>query len=225
MLSQLRADFTSMVAHELSQPITAIRLSSDVLATESLTKGQAMIVESIQRETRAISDLVADVHAIASIERDRFAVFPVSVEAGALLEAAASFAQTLPGNHPFTCIPAEPGRVWADRARIGQVLRNLLSNAAKYSPPGAPIELRATRPDHQIRIEVIDHGPGVAPEERERIFDKFVRGREEETRGTKGAGLGLYLSRRIVEAHGGSLNVEADAGGGSVFWFELEISE
>ena len=100
-------------------------------------------------------------------------------------------------------------RVVADPERVGQVLRNLLSNAAKYSPDGAPVELRATcvpgpsgKPG-RVRIEVADGGHGVRPDEVGRIFEKFGRGRDEEGRKIPGVGLGLYLSRRIVRAHGG----------------------
>ncbi len=114
-------------------------------------------------------------------------------------------------------------QVLADPERVGQVLRNLLSDAVKYSPEGTPIELRAARKNGRVRIEVADRGPGIRPEDLARIFEKFGRGRDREGRKVPGVGLGLYLSRRIVRAHGTDLTVETESGRGSVFGFELEV--
>jgi signal transduction histidine kinase len=114
--------------------------------------------------------------------------------------------------------------VRADAERIGQVLRNLLSNAAKYAPDGAPIELRAHRRGDRLAIEVADRGPGVSRDEAELIFQKFTRGKGQHERGVAGAGLGLYVSRRIVRAHGaGDLVVQPNPGGGSIFSFQLAL--
>jgi signal transduction histidine kinase len=115
-------------------------------------------------------------------------------------------------------------KVVADRERIGQVLRNLLSNAAKYSPEGVPIELRAKREQEDcVRIEVADHGPGIHPDDRARIFEKFGRGRDREGKKIPGVGLGLYLSRGIVRAHGSDITVDSAPGEGAVFGFELKV--
>ncbi|HEY6581654.1 MAG TPA: ATP-binding protein [Rubrobacter sp.] len=109
----------------------------------------------------------------------------------------------------------------ADPERIGQVLRNLLSNAAKYSPEGTPIELRVIGKQGRVRLEVADRGPGIHPDDQRRIFEKFGRGRDREGHKIPGVGLGLYLSRRIVRGHGSELTVQERPGGGSVFAFEL----
>jgi signal transduction histidine kinase len=103
------------------------------------------------------------------------------------------------------------------------VLRNLVGNAAKYSPEGAPIELRATPHAEHVRIEVVDRGPGIHADDVERIFEKYGRGRDQQGRRVPGAGLGLYVARRIVAAHGSTLTVRSDAGGGAVFGFDLEL--
>ena len=141
----------------------------------------------------------------------------------AILANAAAFARALPGNHPLTLPMATQGMVWADPERIGQVLRNLLGNAAKYSPDGTPIELRVTSEDGRVRLEVVDHGPGIHPDDMARIFEKFGRGRDQLGRRVPGVGLGLYLSRRIVQAHGSDLSVWSEPGAGAAFGFELEV--
>jgi signal transduction histidine kinase len=101
-----------------------------------------------------------------------------------------------------------------------QVLVNLLENAVRYSPPGSNVTVRlARRAPATARIEVRDAGPGLAPDEQARIFDRFVRGAASE--GTSGLGLGLYLCRAIVEQHGGTIGVESAPGAGATFWMEI----
>ena len=111
----------------------------------------------------------------------------------------------------------------ADPERIGQVLRNLLENAAKYSPAGAPIALRARARGSRMRIEVADRGPGIPPQAQRRIFEKFERGRDARGERVPGVGLGLYLSRRLVRMHGSQLTVAPRPGGGATFAFTLGI--
>jgi signal transduction histidine kinase len=103
-------------------------------------------------------------------------------------------------------------------------LRNLLSNAAKYSPEGAPIEIRSSSgaTPGRVRIEVADRGRGVHPDDLDVIFEKFGRGRDRSGREAYGVGLGLYLSRRILQAHGSELTLDPATKEGSVFFFELE---
>jgi signal transduction histidine kinase len=113
--------------------------------------------------------------------------------------------------------------VWADPERIGQVLRNLLSNAVKYSPEGSPVQLCTRREGQWVRVEVIDSGFGIHPEDLVRVFDKFGRGRNAEGTRIRGVGLGLYLSRRIVRAHGSDLTVQSSLNHGSTFGFRLEV--
>ncbi|MDQ5853213.1 MAG: HAMP domain-containing histidine kinase [Chloroflexota bacterium] len=223
-LAVLKADFTAMVAHELGNPLAAVRACADVLATRQLgPEEQATALSVIQSETSVMTTLVADVQAAASVERFDFAVQPRAVPLGELMADAAAFARTLPGNHPFTMSGAPDVVVLADRDRIGQVLRNLLSNAAKYTSAGRPIELQATANGDCAHIAVVDHGNGIHPDDLARIFHKFGRGRDARGQKLPGVGLGLYLSRRIIRAHGGELEVHSTPGVGSVFGFNLEV--
>jgi PAS domain S-box-containing protein len=225
-LAALRADFTAMVAHEIGSPLAAIRGYLDVLETGELEPAeQAEIIAKIQSETDRLSTLIADVKNAAAIERDDFAITPRETSTGELLKDAGRFAETLPGDHPLVVEDGTQKRVLADQYRVGQVLRNLLSNAAKYSPEGSPIELRAVPADSpgRVRIEVADKGYGVDPADARRIFEKFGRGQAGSGRRAYGIGLGLYLSRRIVQAHGADLTLDSRLGGGSVFGFELEV--
>ena len=161
-----------------------------------------------------LKTLARDLQSAATAEREDFAVRLQPVPLSELLAAAAAFTRTLPGEHPMTTQIVGPDWVLADPERIGQVLRNLLENAATYSPVGAPIEVRATARGSRMRIEVADRGPGIPPHDRRRIFEKFGRGRDEQGERVPGLGLGLYLSRRLVQMHGSDLTVEPRPGGG-----------
>jgi signal transduction histidine kinase len=222
-LAVLKADFTAMIAHELGSPLAAVRWSAELLASEAMTDNQASALATIRSETDALVALIADVHTAAAGERHDFATVlrPASVDA--ILADATAFARTLPGDHPIICNRLAQVEVLADAQRIGQVFRNLLSNAAKYSPPSSPIEIRGTRDGGHVRFEVVDRGVGVAPDEVTCIFEKFGRARDVTGERVPGLGLGLYLSRRIVRAHGGELTVDSRPGTGSTFGFALEV--
>lgn len=237
-LAALKADFTAMVAHELVSPVAAIQGYADMLSTGDLAPDrQARILERVGAEADALNSLIADVKAAATVERDDFRVELRPVRLENLLNAAVAYARTLTGNHPFTARTGAYGGarrnecVLADPERIAQVLRNLLQNAAKYSPEDTPIEIRVLPADDtgaadgiggRVKIEVVDSGWGLRPDELSRIFEKFGRGREMDKK-VEGAGLGLYLSRRITRAHGSELTVRSTLGEGSVFAFDLEI--
>jgi signal transduction histidine kinase len=223
-LAALRADFSRMVAHELGSPIAAVRRAAELLATDPLTATQEWALAVIQKEADSLRSLVDDVVAIATIEQDDFTVQLQPVRVEALLINAAEFGRSLSGSGPVTIAESTDDEVLADPDRIGQVLRNLVNNSLRYSPLGTAITLRATQRQKRVRIEVADRGPGINLEDQERIFEKFARGRDRETLSIPGGGLGLYLSRRIVQAHGSDLTVASSPGQGATFGFELEVA-
>lgn len=222
-LAQLKDDFTAIVAHELVSPVAAIRWFAEVLAMEDLTIGEREhALATIRAETDLLHVLVDDVRAIAKVDRDDFSVSLRPVDVRMIVDAAAAYARSLFGDHPFTVEGQTDGRVLADPARIGQVLRNLLGNAAKYTPPGTPIALRVHLRSERVRIEVADQGPGINLDDAPVIFEKYRRGRQEGSRHVSGAGIGLYVGKRIAQAHGGDLTLSGRPGAGSVFGFELD---
>ncbi len=223
-LAVLKADFTAMTAHELHTPLAVIRGYAEMLATGELEPAeQSRAFAKIEAEADLLNTLVADVAAAAAVEREDFVIEPQRVRTRGLLDAAAGFGATLPGNHPLVTEITADELVWADPHRVGQVLRNLVSNAAKYSPDGTPIELRAKpgKSPGRVRIEVADCGPGIHPDDVSHVFEKFGRGRDRYGRKVQGVGLGLYLSRRIIQVHGSDLTLNSGSEGGSVFSFEL----
>jgi signal transduction histidine kinase len=227
-LNALRSDFSAMVAHELETPIAAVRKLNEMLCAQGENPGvREYATGATERELDALANLVSDVRTVAAVEREGFAIEARRLPLEKLLTDAEAYARTLPADQPFRQVredgPEVESSVLADPERIGQVLRNLLSNAAKYSPEGSPIELRVIGKRGRVRLEVADRGPGIHPDDVTKIFEKFGRGRDREGRKTPGVGLGLYLSRRIVRGHGSELTVRTRSGGGSVFGFELAV--
>jgi signal transduction histidine kinase len=225
-LATLKADFTAMVAHEFGHPLSAIRRLTEMLARDGLDPGlKQQVLTTILKETDALDRLVGDMQTSAAVERDDFTATLRPVEVGELIQNAVVYAESHdPDRSLVTAVDGlDPQtRVLADPDRIGQVLRNLLCNAAKYTPRAARISLRATPAGSDaVRLEVADSGPGIHPDDVPRIFEKFGRGRNGTDGVIQGAGMGLYLSQRLVRAHGSRITVRSRPGAGSVFAFEL----
>lgn len=223
-LAALRANFSTMVAHELTSPLAAIRRSADLLSLDLPDAMHDQAVQTIQTETDLLNRLVADVEAASAIEREDFAVQLRPVPVDSLVAEAVAFAGTLAGGHAWRIDHEVHVLVLADSLRIGQVLHNLLGNAAKFSPAGSAVHLRTRQVGDRVRFEVIDAGPGICPDDAQRVFEKFGRGRDAVGRRVPGMGLGLYLSRRIVRSHGGDLTVGSPPGSGATFAFELRVA-
>jgi PAS domain S-box-containing protein len=221
---RVRDEFLSIAAHELKTPLTSLQLQVQMLLAAARGSGLGSIaparagtmLDSLNRQTGRLGRLIEnllDVSRISAgrlqLEREPFDLVTVVREAaGRLAQQLASAGCTLTLN-----APAPVSGTW-DRMRIEQVATNLLSNALKYGP-GKPVEVSVTEVDGRARLEVRDHGIGIAPENRARIFGRFERAVSARNYG--GLGLGLYITRQIVEAHGGSIGVEDAPGGGSIF--------
>ena len=223
-LARLRADFGAMVAHEIASPVAAIRAPRGHAGERRARRRRAdRAGAAIRAETVLLSTLIGDVRTAAEVERADFALHPVPVRLSLLLADAVAFARTLPGTTRWSCDLAARERVLADPERIAQVLRNLLA-----TPPSTPRPAPRSRcgpsggqPDAGDGGR---SGPGIAPEDAAWIFEKFGRGRDAQGGRVPGAGLGLYLARRIVRTHGGELSLEPTPAGGATFCFELELA-
>lgn len=224
-LTDLRADLTAMVVHELRSPAAALSLLTEMLATGELTPAaQAETLATMRGQIDQIHRLVSDVAASAAAEREDFSVQLHPVPLAVLVDGAAVFAQTALRDRELVISSAPEVQVWCDPERISQVLRNLLENAGKHTPPGTPVSLTVARRGNRVRFAVANQGPPIPPDEQALIFEKFARGRAAADNRTAGVGLGLYVSRRIVEAHGGDLWVESTREEGTTFGFELRVA-
>jgi signal transduction histidine kinase len=195
---------------------------TSLLQTRDLDEGtRARYLTIISEEARRLESLVDDLADFKRIEEGRLTLEEEPFDLGELLEEQTESFGGRSERHSLRVDLAGPGlMVHADRHRIAQVIANLLANAMKYSPEGGAIETSASNADGIVRVSVRDDGVGIAEEDRSRIFTKFFRGGAA-GHGFGGVGLGLAISREIIEAHGGRMGFESETGRGSVFWFEL----
>jgi signal transduction histidine kinase len=211
-------------AHEIKNALGPLAMTLQ-LAERQCLAGEPVGIADLafaRAQVRRLSRLVEDLMDLTRADLDQLALRPAPVD---LSEVVAESVETFRRGHAriaTLALPPAPLTATIDAARVQQVLLNLLENAARYSPVEASIEVSVAAVEGgRARVTVVDHGPGVAVEERGRIFERFVRGVAAE--GTGGLGLGLYLCRAIVERHGGAIGVEDAAGGGSSFWVELPL--
>jgi signal transduction histidine kinase len=225
-------DFVSMASHELRTPAAAVLGLAQLLqrrrgarpdaeAPKTLAS-LAAIEQAAQRMRRLLDDLVDAGRAGAG----HFAVTPGPVDAVDLVRDVVAMRQAAAPNHRMTVqLPPAPERLhgtW-DRARLEQVLANLVTNAVRYAPEGSEIRVAGCRRGAEVVLCVADQGPGIAEADVQRLFRQFSRLPRDA--GVPGMGLGLYLSRAIAEAHGGRLWVESQVGAGSTFYLALPCSE
>ncbi len=221
---RVRAEVLMQMSHELRTPLNCIIGYSEAMIQGldgPLTPDQAHSLERIAESGRRLLRLIENILDLSRIESGRVGIAPCPVDVKAVAEAVLHQARALVGGKPVRLslsVPAGTPRAWADPDRIAQVLFNLVGNAVKFTPQGEiRVSVREAGPGH-LEVTVADTGPGIPAEDRERIFEKFARGKNA---GTEGAGLGLAICRELVERMGGTIWVESEPGRGSVFGFTL----
>ena len=228
-IEKLQTELLSLATHELKTPLTAIRGYAHTLVREYGHLGeetQREFLEAIASESDRLSHLISMLLDVTQLDEGRLRVARRAVTPLALCEDAARTA-----NHPeFKHVlrveaPEDLPEVLADPDRIHQVLTNLISNAAKFSPDGSEIVLAATRTNGFIEFSVTDQGVGIPREEQAKIFTRFHRAANAHNSETPGSGLGLYITKGIVEAHGGRMDFSSELGRGSRFVFTLPTVE
>ncbi len=221
--------FLSNISHELRTPLNSIIGFTDLLLTEdlgSLSEQQRDFLETVARNGRHLLELINELLDLQRIAAGRMELRPEPIALAGLLDETAGsvHAQAQKRGHALVVEPPPPElRVLADRGRIRQVLLNLLSNAIKFTPDGGRITVAAAAVNGAAtaRVAVTDSGIGIGPDDQAKLFQEFVQLDASASRKYEGTGLGLALSRRLIELHGGTIGVDSEVGRGSTFWFTL----
>jgi signal transduction histidine kinase len=229
-VARQQSDFVSAVSHEFRTPLTSMRHLTELLASGAVSSDErrTQYYDFLSTETERLHRLVESLLSFGRIEAGAYAWRVESTDPRDLLERIAEEFRREPmaREREITCeIEANMPPIQIDRDAVSRALWNLLENASKYSPPGTPIRLFARREGACIHLGVGDRGLGIPSAERHAVFQKFVRGADAKRAGVGGVGIGLTLVQRIVEAHGGTVQVESEPGHGSTFTLVIPCPE
>jgi len=224
-VEQFRAELILLASHELRSPLTSISGYANTLVREFGHLGeetQKEFLEGIASEADRLNHVVSELLEMSQIEEGRLRLHRVAVGAGELCEEAVRSATHLSLRHQLHLeVAPDLPEVLADPNRVHQALSNLLSNAIKFSPEGGEVTVGARSREDSVEFYVTDQGIGIPREEQSQLFTRFHRGANAHGPATPGAGLGLYITKGIIEAHGGRVGFQSELGRGSTFLFTL----
>jgi PAS domain S-box-containing protein len=231
-LDKMKSDFVSNVSHELRTPLTAIKGSVDNMLdgiTGPLSEKQDRYLVRIKSNADRLTRLINNVLDLSRIEAGKIDLKSVYLSLVTLAQEVAESIRPVATEKLISLEVDSPdisATAWADRDKITQVLMNLVGNAVKFTPPHGKVSVAVNRNgDQWMRISVTDTGPGIPPEEAEKIFDRFYQIDQSGKQKARGTGLGLAISKVLVEMHGGKIWAESGVGGGSTFSFTLPAEQ
>jgi signal transduction histidine kinase len=227
-LDRLKSDFVAKVSHELRTPLTAIKGAVDLVLLEvagPLTEKQYHYLNRVRSNTQHLAGLINDLLDLSKIESGKTEIKATRVALDGLVHEVVESLRPIAAEKAITLEVTfrEPSiLVWGDRDKVNQVLMNLIGNAIKFTPVQGRVTVSALKNEKdKVQLSVSDTGPGVPPDEKEKIFAKFYQMPELNGANPKGTGLGLAISKALVELHGGRIWVESELSHGSTFYFTL----
>lgn len=229
-VDRMKREFVSTVSHELRSPLTSIRGALGLLeagAVGALTTRARDLVTIGRSNAERLLRLIDDILDLEKIEAGKLELRLASVDPLDLVKTTLDGIRSMADHHHIRLRQSVVCRsaIQADKDRLIQVLTNLASNAIKFSPDGESVTVSVTATERgRVRFEVEDHGPGIQPAQRKRLFERFQQLDASDRRPRGGTGLGLAISRSIVEDHGGEIGVDSQPGWRTVFWFEVPVS-
>lgn len=224
-----KSEFVSVVSHELKLPMTSIKGYSDLMlggATGQLNENQINFLTTIRNNVNRMATLVSDLTEISRIESGNLRIEPRAVPVWDVIDEVVTLTKTqiTEKNQTITVdIPEQLPKSWCDRGRFAQVVTNLISNANKYSPEGAHIVVQALRVDGMIQLKVQDNGYGMTPEDQALLFNKFFRSGDEKVREAPGTGLGMSITKNLIELQGGRIWFESEYRKGTTVYFTVPV--
>lgn len=225
-LNDMKNAFLGMAAHDLRNPIAYVQMVSEFMTDPyyALTpEQQAQFLVDVRKQANHMLKLLDELLDVTKIESGKLELKPEPLILHDFLDENIRRHQQFAATKQTQVIleAGAEGAIEADPVRLRQVIDNLISNAVKFSPPKSTIRIRVEREDRHWRISVIDQGPGLTQQDQERLFQDFARLSAKPTAGESSTGLGLAITRRIVEAHGGKIGAFSEPGQGATFWFTL----
>ncbi|MBI2390537.1 MAG: PAS domain S-box protein [Deltaproteobacteria bacterium] len=225
VLERLREEWISIIAHDLRQPVTSISVYAGMHARRTQDAHVKTAFEHILANAHRLDRMIADLLDVSRVESQRLDLELAAVDLAVLAhESLERMTGQTRGDVIRLVIHGEVPRVRVDPQRFEQVLGNLVSNAVKYGEAGAPIVVEIERSGEEVRVSVINRGAGIPQHELGNLFERFGRTRTARRRGIAGLGLGLYITRGIVEAHGGRIWAESEPGATTAFRFTLPLA-
>ena len=223
-LNDLKSTFVAMASHELKSPLSIIKESYKLILdglTGDVKPEQRELLEDGERNVERLIRLISNLLDVSKINRGKMAIIRTKVDIASLIsETLKNYKGALSKKQLILKTDIQNGidNVWGDKDKLMQVIMNLLNNAIRYSLPGGNIVIKLARVENEIRFEISDSGPGIAKEDIDKLFNEYVRLTAERKEGT---GLGLYISKKIIELHKGKIWVESELGRGSTFIFTI----
>jgi two-component system phosphate regulon sensor histidine kinase PhoR len=217
-LATVRQEFVANLVHELKTPITSLRLTAESLLSDPPAKDRHRFAERLVREADLLTKIIDNLRQLGEIEAGSMAVDSTHFDLGELVHDSVA---RLGINRPVSTDIPDHLTIATDRPKLVQALDNLLDNAAKFSPPGTPIDVHAEVAGDEILVSVRDHGPGISPEHWSRVFERFYKVDRARPREAGGFGLGLAITKHLVQVLGGRIWTEAARDGGQVFTIAL----
>lgn len=220
-VERARSEMLGVVSHELQTPLTAIKGALELVIEEDdgrLSRVQRRFLNTIDRNSTRMIGLVGDLLDLSRLDAGRLSLDSRPLDAHSIVAGSVAALSNLfeqRRQEVRIALPASIPPLLGDRRRVEQILTNLLSNAAKYTPEGGLIEVTAAAENGSVQITVADSGPGIPEAERELVFGRFYRGKDAGRRGEAGSGLGLAIVKSLVELHGGAVRAEAPADDGA----------
>ncbi len=224
-VQRFKSQFIANLSHELRTPLTTLAGYAEMLATSQFPPQRVQeMSQAMHEDAQRLGAMIDHLLDMSRLETGQFEMRRERLALDKTIEAVVQ-AHVARGKRNLVCRLQRPlPEVEADREQVARVLDNLVDNALRYSPEGSRVEVTAETSGGEVRVTVHDRGIGIAPEDRARIFEGFYRAEDPRTAGVRGAGLGLAVCKRIVEAHGGRIWVESELGRGSTFTFALPLA-
>ena len=220
-LATVRQEFVANLVHELKTPLTSLRLAAESLLGDPASSDRKRFADRVVKEADLLTKIIDNLRQLGEIEARSMAVESTDFDLGELVrESVVRLGIDRPLN---TDIP-DPLNIHTDRPKLVQALDNLLDNAAKFSPAGSPIDIRSEVVGGEVRLSVRDHGPGISPEHWSRVFERFYKVDRARPREAGGFGLGLAITKHLVQVLGGRIWTETARDGGQVFTIALPVS-